>query len=176
MLYIIVNGKPTASKVVWRSLVNVDHVKAAVQKLREINWLYNEVKDDSVDEISKTIIKIANNASSTMLDKADEHDISGFQAFSIRNLDNKLSTKSDIEQYKLLNVREDPIDNRQQYLDVMCFPTLYPTGKFGKYHILSLIKAAYLIKILASGKILSMYFTYCGKKKCESFLLVCKIS
>ena len=54
-LYIIVNGKPTTSKVVWRSLVNVDHVKAAVQKLREINWLYNEVKDDSVDEISKKI-------------------------------------------------------------------------------------------------------------------------
>ena len=25
-LYIIVNGKPTTSKVVWRSLVNVDHV------------------------------------------------------------------------------------------------------------------------------------------------------
>ena len=43
-LYIIVNGKPTTSKVVWRSLVNVDNVKAAVQKLREINWLYSEVK------------------------------------------------------------------------------------------------------------------------------------
>ena len=36
-LYIIVNGKPTTSKVVWRSLVNVDHVKAAVQKFREMN-------------------------------------------------------------------------------------------------------------------------------------------
>ena len=47
-LYIIVNGKPTTSKVVWRSLVNVDHVKTAVQKLREINRLYREVKDDSV--------------------------------------------------------------------------------------------------------------------------------
>ena len=69
-----------------------------------------------------------------MLDKADEHDISGFQAFTIRNLENKLSTESDIEQYKLLSVREDPIDNRQQYLDVMCLPILYPTGKFGKYH------------------------------------------
>ena len=62
-LYIIVNGKPTMSKVVWRSLVNVDHVKAAVQKLREINWLYSEVKDDCVDEISKKVIEIANNAS-----------------------------------------------------------------------------------------------------------------
>ena len=86
----------------WRSLVNVDNVKTAVQKLREINWLYSEVKDDSVDEVSRLL---------TMpLDKADEHDISGFQAFMIRNLD-KLSTESDIEQYKLLSVREDPIDN-----------------------------------------------------------------
>ena len=58
-LYIIVNGKPTTFKVVWRSLVNVDHVKTAVQKLREINWLYSEVKDDSVDKVSKKVIEIA---------------------------------------------------------------------------------------------------------------------
>ena len=66
-LYIIVNGKPTTSKVVWRSLVNVDHVKTAVHKLREINWLYSEVKDDSVNEVSIKVIEIANNTSSTML-------------------------------------------------------------------------------------------------------------
>ena len=35
-LYIIVNGKPTTSKVVWRSLVNVNNVKTAVRKLKEI--------------------------------------------------------------------------------------------------------------------------------------------
>ena len=46
-LYIIVNGKPTTSMVVWRSLVNVDYVKAAVQKFREMNWLYSEVRDNS---------------------------------------------------------------------------------------------------------------------------------
>ena len=127
------NGKPTTSKVVWRSLVNVDNIKTAVQKLREINWLYSEVKDVSVDDVSKKVIEIANNAYSTMLGKVDERDISGFQAFTIRNL-NKLSIESDIEQYKQFSVREDPIDNQQQQLDVMCFPKLYPTGKFGKYH------------------------------------------
>ena len=67
------------------------YVKTAVHKLREINWLYSEVKDDSVDDVSKKVIEIADNASSTMLDKADEHDISGFQAFTIRNLDNNLA-------------------------------------------------------------------------------------
>ena len=38
-LYVIVNGKPTTSKVVWHSLVNVDNVKTAVQKLRVINCI-----------------------------------------------------------------------------------------------------------------------------------------
>ena len=133
-LYIIVNGKPTTSKVVWRTLVNVDNVKTAVRKLKQINWLYSEVDDDSVDDVSKKVIEIVNSATSTMLDKADDSDITGFQAFTIRNLDNKLSTESDIDQYKLMNVREDPIDNRQQHLDVMCFPVLFPDGRFGKYH------------------------------------------
>ena len=80
------------------------------------------------------MIEITNSATSRMLAKASESDVSGFQAFTVRNLDNKLSTDSDIEQYKLLNVKEDPINNRQQHLDVMCFPTLFPTGKFGKNH------------------------------------------
>ena len=42
-LYIIVNGKPTKSKIVLHSLVNVAHINAAVHKLKEINWLYGEV-------------------------------------------------------------------------------------------------------------------------------------
>ena len=64
-LYIIVNGKPTTSKVVWCSLVNVDHVKVAI---REINWLYSFKKKSWR---LPTILR-------TMLEKADEHNISGF--------------------------------------------------------------------------------------------------
>ena len=62
-----------------------------------------------------------------MLEKATDDDIAGFHAFTIRNLDNKLSTASDTEQYKVFGVTEDPIDNRQQHLDVMSFPVLFPT-------------------------------------------------
>ena len=61
--------------------------------------------DDSVDDASKQVIEVVNSATSTMLDKADDSDIAGFQAFTIRNLENKLSTESDIEQYKLMNVK-----------------------------------------------------------------------
>ena len=93
-LYIIVNSRPTKGKVVWRSLVDVNCVKAAIQKLKESNWLYKEVDDDSVDEAAK-VIEVTNSTTSTMLEKASEDDIAGFQAFTIRNLDNKLSTASD---------------------------------------------------------------------------------
>ena len=31
-LFIIVNGKPTKGKVVWRNLVNVNHIKVAINK------------------------------------------------------------------------------------------------------------------------------------------------
>ena len=133
-LYIILNGKPTKQKFVWRSLVNVKDVKAAVEKLKEINFLYSTVDHQSVDDAAKNIIEVVNNTTSHMLEKATESDIAGFQAYTIRNLDNKLSTETDTEQYKVLNVKELPLDNRLKFLDVMCFPVLFPTGRFGKYH------------------------------------------
>ena len=86
---------------------------AAIQKLKESNWLYKVVDDDSVDETAKKVIEVTNGTSSTMFMKATDDDTAGFQAFTIRNLDNKLSTASDTEQYKVLGVTEDPIDNRQ---------------------------------------------------------------
>ena len=70
-----------------------------------------------------------------MLEKADEHDVAGFQAYTVRNLDNKLPIDSDIDQYKVVNIKESPLDNRQKHLDLMCFPTLFPTGAFGENHL-----------------------------------------
>ena len=99
-----------------------------------INWLYKDIGQGSVDTATQHIIEVSNGSITSVLEKATKDDLAEFQAFTIRNLDNKLSTKSDIEQYKLLSVTEDPIDNRQQYLDVMCFPVLFPTGKFGEFH------------------------------------------
>ena len=94
-LYIIVNGKPT-KQVVWCSLVDVNQVKAAIQKLKDINRLYSEVTDKSVDEAAKQVVEVTNNTTSTMLEKASENEIAGFQSFTIRNLDNKLPADSDL--------------------------------------------------------------------------------
>ena len=40
----------------------------------------------------------------------------------------------DIEHYKLVDAKEDALGNRLKYLDVLCFPTLHPTEKFGESH------------------------------------------
>uniref|UniRef100_A0A1X7TD74 Helitron helicase-like domain-containing protein n=1 Tax=Amphimedon queenslandica TaxID=400682 RepID=A0A1X7TD74_AMPQE len=33
-----------------------------------------------------------------------------------------------------MNVKEAPIDNRQEHLDLLCLPTLFPTGQYGEHH------------------------------------------
>ena len=91
--------------MVWRSLVDVNQVKAAIQKLKDTNWLYREVTDESVDAAAKQVVEVTNNTTSTMLEKASENEIAGFQSFTIRNLDNKLPAEFDIEQYKVLSVK-----------------------------------------------------------------------
>ena len=107
----------------------------AFEKLKEINWLYGNLdNNESLDEVSKKVVEVANSATSTMIEEATDKDIVGFQSYTIRNMNSKLSKDSDISQYKLNSVREDPLDNRQLHLDVMCFPTLFPTGRFGEHH------------------------------------------
>ena len=74
-LYINFNGRPTKSKVVWSILVDVNHVKATVIKLREINWLYKHIHEDCVDEAVNEVVEVVKNTTSTMLEKATKEDI-----------------------------------------------------------------------------------------------------
>ena len=133
-LYIIVSGKPSKNKILWQSLVNIAQIKAAVQKLKTINWLYADIDDSSVDDASRRIIECVSDTTSSMLVKASSEDISSFQAYMIRRLDQKQSNLTDTEQYKLMNVKEDALSNKLKHLDVLCFPTLFPSGKFGESH------------------------------------------
>ena len=121
--------------MIWRTLVDVNSIKVAFEKLKEINWLYGNLdNNESLDDISKKVVEVANSATSTMIEEMTDEDIVGLQSYTIRNMNSKVSKDSDIAQYKLNSVREDPLDNRQLHLDVMCFPTLFPTGRFGEYH------------------------------------------
>ena len=67
-------------------------MKAAINTLRMCNWLYGDITDKL-----KHIIEVSNSATSGMLEKASKDDIAYFQAYTIRNLDNKLCSHSDIE-------------------------------------------------------------------------------
>ena len=131
-LYIIVSGKPSKNKILWQSLVNVAQVKAAVQKQKTINWLYADIDDSSVDDASQRIIECVSDTTSSMLVKASSEDISSFQAYTIRRLDRKQSSLTDTEHYKLMNAKEDVLSNKSKHLDVLCFPTLFPSRKFGE--------------------------------------------
>ena len=42
-LFIIVNSKSNSNKMIWQSLINVDSLRGALRKLREINWLYANI-------------------------------------------------------------------------------------------------------------------------------------
>ena len=33
-----------------------------------------------------------------------------------------------------MNVKEDALSNKLKHLDMLCFPTLFPSGRFGESH------------------------------------------
>ena len=61
----------------WQSIVDVDNVRHAVDKLRETNWLYRTVDDDIVDEATKKTIEVVSIASNPILERASVDDING---------------------------------------------------------------------------------------------------
>ena len=85
-----------------------------------------------MDKAVNEVVEVVMNSSCTMLEKATKEDVAGLQCYTIRNLNSKQFTGDDIEQ--LMSVEEQPLNNRQKFLDVMCFPSLFPDGSFGKYH------------------------------------------
>ena len=124
------------------------------------------------------MIETADSATSTMLVKVSKEDVCGFQSYTIRTLNDKQSTVSDIEQYKMLSVKEDALDSRQKYLDVMCFLHLFPSGRVGEFHPREVkissneyAKSRLLNKDCRFQRTRSMS----GKKSCGKSPLVCTI-
>ena len=94
---------------------------------------YKDCDDNCIDEAAKQLIEAGDNSTTPMLVNASK-DLAGFQAYTIRTMNEKCSTMSDIEQYKLLSEKDDALDNQQKFLDVMCFPHLFPSETFGHFH------------------------------------------
>ena len=66
-LYILVYGHPTKNKVVWQTLVDVNGIKKAVDKLKEINIFYKTVTNNVINSSTKKAIEAVSNTSSTLL-------------------------------------------------------------------------------------------------------------
>ena len=64
-LYIIVNGRPTKSKVVWRTLVDVNHIKAAVSVFVLINDMAVAAIVDMLHHKGTNISHVLNNLKSS---------------------------------------------------------------------------------------------------------------
>ena len=133
-VFIIVSSTSKTRNTVWQSLINVDTLRGALRKLKEINWVYADIDETSLDNASKRIIQSVSDTSSTMLLKVNEDDVTTYQSYTIRRLDQKQPNVPDTDQYKLGNVQENALSNRLKHLHVMYFPTLFPSGQFGEYH------------------------------------------
>ena len=92
--------------------------------LKQINWLYANIDDGSVDDASRRIVESVSDTTSTMLAKVTADDVKSFQSYTIRRLDQKQSSLTDSEHFKLMNVKEDALSNKLKHLDVLCFPTV----------------------------------------------------
>ena len=134
-LYILLDGRPTKDKVVWQSLVDVSDIKRAVKKLKETNWLYRNIDESSVDDAAKNTIEVVNSTTSSLIERCSSADIAELEAYTIHSIDEKLPLGSNIEHYKMIKVEEPALDNRLKFLDVLCFPVLFPSGKYGEFHL-----------------------------------------
>uniref|UniRef100_A0A1X7TFU7 Uncharacterized protein n=1 Tax=Amphimedon queenslandica TaxID=400682 RepID=A0A1X7TFU7_AMPQE len=60
-LYIIINEQRTKSHNVWRNLVNIYKINAALRKLKEKKWIYRNADDYSIEELCNNVIEVVSN-------------------------------------------------------------------------------------------------------------------
>ena len=90
-LYIIINGKVTKSKVLWRSTVDVSALRTALRTLKSVNVYYRNVSDASIEEATKSDVETVDSTTSCMLVKATKEDME-----VLRKSQSALSTRSTV--------------------------------------------------------------------------------
>ena len=112
-LCVFVDGQPTKDRVVWQTLVDVQEIRKAISKLKEINMFYRDIDDSAVDDSTKKTIEIVNTTTSKLLEKCSK------QAYTIRRMDEKLPVGLDSNHYKMMTLQEPPLDSRWSFLDAL---------------------------------------------------------
>ena len=78
-------------------MVDVNDIKNAINKLKETNWLYKNIDENSVDDAAKKAIEVVSSTSSSLIRKATKADIAELEAYTIRRMDESLPLGSDLE-------------------------------------------------------------------------------
>ena len=99
--------------------------------MKNTNWLCGYLDEISLDDALRRVIESVSDTTSTMLENVSVEDISLYQAYTIRRVDQCQSSQPDCE---LTDVKDTAMSNKFKYLDVLFFPTMFPSGRFGKSH------------------------------------------
>jgi len=92
-------------------MVDVDNVKGAVQKLKEMNWLYKHINKACIGDIAKKIAyETVSDTSSKCLEKPSEQNMLALDHYTIHQ-SQSMAVMSDIDHYKMLTIMEPALDN-----------------------------------------------------------------
>ena len=140
-LEILVDSVPTKRKIVWRDLVDLNKVCAALQTLKRINpTIYGDILivPDNINlnvEVATAEIPVlesesARNDQPPFLLPVDQSDQDSYAHFTIQPMQRNLPSETNIELYKMQRVQAEPLRDNEKDLDLKCFPVLFPRGRF----------------------------------------------
>lgn len=144
-LFVLLRSVPTKRKVIWETLIDVKKVYNALKILKEINPLYKDINlPNSSNDITNTVknsVFVTNDENINREKKRaiiTEISLDEWQAehleYTIHALNETKCYETDSHLYKMLKVEDNPIDYREKYIDLLCFPDLYVNGMYGQFH------------------------------------------
>jgi len=136
---IIIDGLPTKTGNIWRQLVNLDKVYAALDWLTANNPIYSHVaiidKASLVNSASRALIpeitKSLSKEERATLSNLKQCNETELAQFSVIDLDKINENRSDIDKYCCRKITATPLSDSDKNMDHACFPAIYPYGTGG---------------------------------------------
>src|SRR5580765_2088899 len=91
-----------------------------------------ELLNDPIEEIKIGKEVILESQQKAILTQVTDENDGYYEQYTIYPLYEKKANKTSTALYQMLKIQDLPLDNREQYLDLMCFPDLYPFGINGQ--------------------------------------------
>ena len=149
-LHILVNGKPTKKNIIWQDVVRIDKVKKALVDLARIKPLYSglmaEENDRYLNEDSNEnddeSIESLNPGPNALLEKLSKSDAENLYVHCSIHPIHSNNPQNTMDVFKMKECQGEIMSVREKQLDLLCFPVLFPTGRFGKHDPSRLIKVS----------------------------------